>query len=617
MALLHRKSLVAVFAAVLAHAAVIHAAEVTVSSLDDLAATIADTANYPNGSVITLAASATPYDVTTLAAGKIVVNRAITVRGATDDPRDTVITGGGANRCIEITAADAIVMNLTVTNGVPQIDRNNQYFGGGFYITSGVASNCVVTGCFFDDTCFPSATIATIEGVGVYTSGTGEIVNSLIENCAVDFSRNASNGYVQGGGLSGRAIRCTIRNCTLVSNLTKRYIGGAGAYPTYLEGCEIYGNTVSNTQSAAQSQNAMGAGLYTINTGTTPIVTNCVIHSNFNWAQSNNSGGGGVGGGITLKCCTITNNFCAGYGGAARTYDTTRAIRMENCLVADNRAAYGGVMARSGMIAVGCMFSNNTATAEAAIGNVNQNGGIAHFTNCLFVANGGVTYGINSNQPLTLHGCRFENHSVPALIAFESEAVGKFACIEQCVFVNNTSNPLFRIAPAYAGDAFIDNCTFYGNSAGVLNRKDNEKNAIYRNNLVYQDGEFFTAVQYNNPSMLSNNYVKASTHFAADDPYGNMTLATAGEPRFTDAASGNFSLKSNSPLKGKGVVCDWMQGGATLDAGSGTYTIDTIGEYGVCYNPGKASHRIPDGASAPSIGAFECQSGSGLSIFVR
>ena len=157
--------------------------------------------------------------------------------------------------------------------------------------------------------------------------------------------------------------------------------------------------------------------------------------------------------------------------------------------------------------------------------------------------------------------------------------------------------------------------SFYRRRVSVI--RDNEKNAIYRNNLVYQDGEFFTAVQYNNPSMLSNNYVKASTHFAADDPYGNMTLATAGEPKFTDAASGNFSLKSGSPLEGKGVVCDWMQGGATLDAGSGTYTIDTIGEYGVCYNPGKAIRRIPDGASAPSIGAFECQSGSGLLIFVR
>ena len=611
MALLHRKSLVAVFA-VLAHAAVIQAAEVTVSSLNGLAAAIADTATYPNGSVITLAASATPYDVTTLGAGKIVVNRAITVRGETDNPRDTVITGGGANRCIEITAADAIVMNLTVTNGVPQIDRNNQYFGGGFYITSGVASNCVVTGCFFDDTCFPSATIATIEGVGVYTSGTGEIVDSLIENCAVDFSRNASNGYVQGGGLSGRAIRCTIRNCTLVSNLTRRNIGGAGAYPTYLESCEIYGNTVSNTQSVADSQNAIGAGLYT---GNTAIVTNCVIHSNINWSQSKNGGGGAVGGGITLKCCTITNNFCAGQGGAAKTVDTSHVIRMENCLVAYNRAATGGAWARNGMVAVGCVFSNNTATLDAAIGLLGADGG-HHFTNCLFVANGGGSSGINSNKPLTLHGCRFENHSVASLIAFEGN-VDNLVRVEQCVFVNNTSSPLLKIAPSTSGVAFVDSCTFYGNSSGVGNRKDNEKNAVYRNNLVYQNGEFFTNVQYNNPATLSNNYVKASSHFAADDPYGNMTLATVGEPGFMDAASGNFSLKSSSPLKGKGIACDWMQGGAVSDAGSGTYTIDTIGKYGVCYNPGKASRRIPDGASAPSIGAFECQSGSGLLIFVR
>lgn len=607
-----RMKTIVVFA-ILAHVAVVQAAEVTVSSLDDLAAAIADTANYPDGSVITLAASATPYDVTTLAAGKIVVNRAITVRGSTDDPRDTVITGGGVNRCVDITASGALVMNLTITNGVPQLDRNNQYFGGGFYITSGVASNCVVTGCFFDDTCFPSATIATIEGVGVYTSGSGEIVDSLIENCSVDFSRDTQI-YIQGGGLSGRAIRCTIRNCKLVSNLTKRYLGGAGAYPTYLESCEIYGNTVSNTQAAANSQNAIGAGLYTINTGITPLVTNCVIHSNFNWAQSNNSGGGGVGGGITLKCCTITNNFCAGHGGAARTYAADRAIRMENCLVADNRAGTGGVMARSGMVAVGCVFSNNTATTDGAIGSVNQVG--AHFTNCLFVANGASTYGIMSSQPLTLHGCRFENHTVASLIAFEGETAGNLARVEQCVFVNNTSSPLLRIAPASAGDAFIDNCTFYGNSSGVGSRKSQEPNAIYRNNLVYQSGEFFTDLQYNNPVMLSNNYVKASTHFAADDPYGNMTLATAGEPRFVDAASGDFCLRWGSPLKGKGIVCDWMQGGAAPDAGSGTYTIDSIGEFGVRYNPGEAHRRIPEGASAPAAGAFECAPPAGTVIIL-
>ena len=613
MALKYMKPSVVAFA-VLAHVAAVHAAEVTVSSLDDLAAAIADTENYPNGSVITLAAAAAPYDVTTLASGKIVVNRAITVRGATDNPRGTVITGGGANRCIEITASGALVMNLTVTNGVPQLDRNNQYFGGGFYITSGVASNCVVTGCFFDDTCFPSATIATIEGVGVYTSGTGEIVDSLIENCQVDFSRDTQI-YIQGGGLSGRAIRCTIRNCKLVSNLTKRYIGGAGAYPTYLESCEIYGNTVSNTQAAANSQNAIGAGLFTINTGITPLVTNCVIHSNFNWAQSNNSGGGAVGGGITLKCCTITNNFCAGHGGAARTYAADRAIRMENCLVADNRAAYGGVMARSGMVAVGCVFRNNTATSEGAIGYVNQVG--AHFTNCLFAANSASTYGIMSSQPLTLHGCRFENNPVASLIAFEGETAGNLARVEQCIFVNNTSSPLLRIAPGTAGDAFIDNCTFYGNSAGVGNRKNNEKNALYRNNLVYQNGEFFTSVQYENPSVLSNNYVKASTHFAADDPYGNMTLATVGEPGFTDAAAGDYSLTSGSPLRGRGVVLDWMLGGAAFDAGAGRYCVDSIATYGVAYNPGSAHPRIEAGSDTPGVGAFEFKAVPGFMIFFR
>ena len=229
--------------------------------------------------------------------------------------------------------------------------------------------------------------------------------------------------------------------------------------------------------------------------------------------------------------------------------------------------------------------------------------------------NGDIVYLLQGlrTEEIGRHRCRFENHSVISLIAFEGTSVR----VEQCVFVNNTSNPLLRIAPTAAGDAFIDNCTFYGNSAGVMNRKNNEKNALYRNNLVYQNGEFFTSVQYENPSMLSNNYVKASTHFAADDPYGNMTLATVGEPKFTDAAAGDFSLKSSSPLKGKGVVCDWMQGGVVPDAGSGTYTIGTIGKYGVCYNPGKASRRIPEGASAPSIGAFECRSESGLYIIVR
>jgi Immunoglobulin domain len=139
---------------------------------------------------------------------RVAIDRAVTVQSV-NGPQMTVIDGGGAVRCVSITAGASLI-GFTLTNGFA-------YAGGGvsgsIFYTSGVVQNCIIMG-----------NTASSAGVGGGASG------CTLNNCLI-----AGNSAYQGGG----TYFCSMNNCTVVSN-TAGYSGaGGGFYST--------NGTVNNT----------------------------------------------------------------------------------------------------------------------------------------------------------------------------------------------------------------------------------------------------------------------------------------------------------------------------------------------------------------------------------
>jgi hypothetical protein len=233
-------------------------------------------AGYPSGSKLT---------------SRVVIAKALTVRGVDGDPSQAVIRGRwespGTNGPAAIRgvymAAKARLLNLTVTNGatmsrVPSGGSGADTCGGGICCrdTSAVISNCVIAG-----------------------------------NCA------GGRGWSNAGG--GGVYQGTLLGCELTGNTAW---GGGGAHSSVLSNCVIRANRVDPRQ-VDQYPDGGGVAYCT--------VRDSVIEGN----RCLGSGGGAHN--STLFFCVLTNNHAAGdYSGAAH------GGTLYNCILAGNSAGTAG-----------------------------------------------------------------------------------------------------------------------------------------------------------------------------------------------------------------------------------------------------------------------------------
>ncbi|MCO5062723.1 MAG: hypothetical protein M9963_12150 [Kiritimatiellae bacterium] len=221
---------------------------------------------------------------------RVVIDKAITVQSV-NGPEVTMIKGAGpignsAVRCVYV-VSNATLSGFTLTNGATRTSGNldlEQSGGGAWCESSGVLSNCVLTG-------------------NSATSGGGSY-NGTLNNCVL----TGNSATYRGGG----SYKGTLNNCVLTGNSSDG--NGGGSYESTLNNCTLSGNSAYD-----------GGGSYK---GT---LNNCVLTGN------SADGIGGVGGGScngTLNNCTFSGNS-AGYGGGL--YDST----LNNCIVYFNTALSG------------------------------------------------------------------------------------------------------------------------------------------------------------------------------------------------------------------------------------------------------------------------------------
>ena len=264
--------------------------------------------------------------------------RKVTVRGRSDNPRDTVVYGNGTARIFALYAA-ARLHNLTVSNGY----ATAKYAGGvwaEYY--SAVCSNCVITcnvGSGLDCGGVYYATCYDCEICGNSSAHGAGANNATIWGGSIHHNTAAKSG---GGGLN-----VTAHGVKIYAN-TAGYGGGLSANRAITsEGCEIYDNVATADDG--------GGAIRCITSGKDSVVilTNCVL-------RGNTARYGGACMHATLVDCVVSNNVAIEGGGAMSSLVYDSLLCSNRATTASFGKGGGGV---SGCTVLRSVVSNNFAVS--------------------------------------------------------------------------------------------------------------------------------------------------------------------------------------------------------------------------------------------------------------
>ena len=543
----------------------------------------------------------------------------VTLKGESDNPRDTVIYGNRTDRIFYMYLGK--LQNVTVSNGCQTVgDRG----GAGVCARNqgSELSNVVVTCCS-----------AVQKGGGVYYAGCKDCI---VESCHSD----ASGGgvYYCYGFYRGRIV-----------NNTSGFSGG-GASNADCIGTYIAGNTAVNE----------GGGLIYNVSGSSAGSTNCTIACNV--AKI----GGGVGNTTTLRDCTISNNIAVCGGGISEctAYDCKIVHNIARAVSGSDKPRGGGCFADAKNCKVyDSLVAGNACPLENS--NMDRSGGAgekAWFYNCRILNNfarvgASLNYGLaedciisNNVSPLfylnlrgttSLTRCKIFGESLTSPGALTDCTVTGYNGVWELpeganvytngLFVNeNTTSSTYGLFVNNINGTFaLTNCLIHGNRAYHILSKDdtgvpvNVVNCTIVDNtngcmtagfrtdsaitpLYLKNTIICRNVQMANPANNWNFYPRYGSDLennlyvenciigpGGKDNWGYQSctgLISSNDPKFAlyrDAAH-PYSIRPGSVAIGKGTVEDWM-----ADAYDIRYTADG-GKY----------RRMRDGKV--DIGCYQC-----------
>ncbi len=320
--------------------------------------------------------------------------------------------------------------------------------------------------------------------------------------------------------------------------------------------------------------------------------------------------GGGVGTNA-IRCAYLTNN--ASLIGFTLTNGYTMAS-----------GSGGGVYCESVNILVSnCVIIGNVAVLEGG-GGLNGT-----FENCAFQANyvtrygGGLCRGFAHNCLITLNAAS-PNHSTGV-------GGGVFASgLSNCIVSYNTA----RDGSGMGGNSTSYNCMVIGNGsitrAGIGGGACNgtHYNGTFYGNYSGDGGGVFGDAQLFNSIVVSNRayayggvndvHVSLPAYFTCASTLLSGVGNMAADPRFVNAAAGDFRLKTNSPCINKGTNQAWMAGSVDLDGNARLFRrIVDMGAYESQYIPVWTIQAEDNahGSVVPS-GAIPVVDGSGVTFQV-
>ena len=227
-----------------------------------------------------------------------------------------------------------------------------------------------------------------------------------------------------------------------------------------------------------------------------------------------------------LRNCIIRNNVPANGAGAGAFIAADRdsiALRFERCQFLNNRCVGsfpdGGALASRGPVTItvdGCQFT----------GNEGQRGGAIRFS--------------SPDSALTIQNSLFTNNTAQTGRGIIDTNRGTVRVINN-TFANQAFDLVRMEATTDLANSTISNNIFAGSAGNAVWLQGSLPANFVQNNLFFNNG---VAVQYSGPKTMAS----------AVNPFTWAQGNIDGNPLFTNAASGDFSLQSGSPAKDTGLA---------------------------------------------------------------
>ena len=513
----------------------------------------------------------------------------VTLKGETDDPRDTVIYGNKSDRILYMFLGK--LQNVTISNGCQTV---GEVGGGGVCARNeGTSiSNVVVTCCSAAQNgggvYYPYCYDCTIEkchsaknGGGIYLSY-GFFRGKILENTSVSGGGGATNTrlvgtYIAGNSTDGNGggvkwdYRDGTTNCVIVGNTAKTGGGVASAAKVYdciisnnvaiagggVVDCTIYDSKIVHNLARALTSNdkVKGGGCYK-DTGTS---TACHIYDSLvagnacalEVATGDRSGGAGES--VHFHNCEIRDNFAR--VGAALNWGSA-----EDCIISNNVSPLYYHNLRGTSSLKRCVISKMSLTSPGAVsdcvvkdydGNWELPEGANVYTNGTFVNDNpsSDTYRLfvnNIGGIFSLSNCLIHGNRAFSIIA--RDKVGEPVNVVNCTIVDNTNTCMF------SGFKTATDATplYLRNTIICQNRKMATPS---------QDSNFLPAYGAANEDNLYIENCLIGPGWKDGQSYQSCTgLISSNDPKFClyrDVAH-PYALRPNSPAIGKGTVEDWM-----------------------------------------------------------
>lgn len=501
----------------------------------------------------------------------------------------------------------------------------------------------------------------------------------LSNGCPANVTEQYPNSNYQGGALHGasRALSGCIFRRNFIADPTGLEVGykngsaAAGVNPLLLDNCLFESNYFATADTYAYGTLALNS------TGVT--FSNLVFRGNSAPARSGISMG--FGGCLVTDCSFIGNRTTATGSGVlvapvsekSQTNGYTNII--QRCLFLDNYAKAGGPD-NSG-VCIHTHFGDSAGYDRALIvrdcafvGNVNETygqaclsawgnkrGSYAMISNCWFEANLSATNGTSQTGLVNLSSC--SNFDVVDCL-FKNNVSGKDgvggdqngmiyasgqdyaetyvattnSSIRNCAFIGNKASLILAVQSPVTNTTMpgltIENCTIAGNELTDRYTYAIQRpvNSTYRmfvyNTAIY--GNSWSGANYNlEPSKWADHvftsYIgtqsDARTAFNKD---GN--IVTDDDPKFADAATGDYQLTVNSPLRDAGQLRPWIDAerksrkSCQTDLSNMQPVYDATGATPGCtVERTKICRRLY--GDKPDIGAYEYNSIPGLLLILR
>jgi len=511
------------------------------------------------------------------------------VVGEGTDENPVVIDGKGENACFRITNSRKIGAFSNI------IFKNGYYYSGG-----GI-------GCL----------------AGWTASGVSGVTNCVFENC---HSTNGCGGAVLSYGYTTSFSNCTFRGCSVkgvdrgpwsgqVAN------GCGGAVMLYgvkgdcdFTDCHFQTNAASSSGGALMMQVDTGGSLENVDVGLR--LTDCTF-------TGNTAGGFGVVNGIVRTCerTTFTGNsadrgsvwFLDGYLGTkyGGVYFVTN--RFTNCTFADNVGTNCGCFGwnyTKRFEFENCTFTNNVSVLGPSILRTNGNSPHCTFRDCVFSHNAGeggfwmegysTSFIVDLERTLFVGNdagsqALFKNRSASRIVnsRFTSNrggsmvncysdggAVYQVHTLRNCLFDHNTNTVdagVLRIFWTLAETADVCNNTFVDNVTAaepsaiwinvVVGHQD--RDCHYANNLFFGNRKSDGTAVAQTPGVFNtfatNNWIEVGGTSISSGTRGNIL---GDDPKFTDRAAGDYTIRAGSACRDHGALFDWMAGTLDLRADS-------------------------------------------------